>query len=121
MFSLCRLDSKNRGRGSMNSDPKAAESDTDSMAEYGEGDTGKFFLQTFILCNNLCCESLLFLSFKLVCDSALIVSALDILKLFKYVCCYVFRFVSHLYAYFLSFFVHCVVKFTCSIFLCIFI
>ncbi|KAL1110491.1 hypothetical protein AAG570_008019, partial [Ranatra chinensis] len=34
------LDSKSHGRGSMASDPKAAaESDTDSMAEYGEGDT----------------------------------------------------------------------------------
>ncbi|XP_054278770.1 neuroglian isoform X2 [Macrosteles quadrilineatus] len=34
------LDSKSHGRGSMSSDPKAApESDTDSMAEYGEGDT----------------------------------------------------------------------------------
>lgn len=38
---LSRLDSKSHGRGSMSSDPKAApESDTDSMAEYGEGDTG---------------------------------------------------------------------------------
>lgn len=34
------LDSKSHGRGSMSSDPKAApESDTDSMAEYGDGDT----------------------------------------------------------------------------------
>lgn len=34
------LDSKSHGRSSMGSDPKAAaESDTDSMAEYGEGDT----------------------------------------------------------------------------------
>ncbi|XP_039276536.1 neuroglian isoform X2 [Nilaparvata lugens] len=34
------LDNKSHGRGSMSSDPKAApESDTDSMAEYGEGDT----------------------------------------------------------------------------------
>jgi len=34
------LDTKSHGRGSMSSDPKAApESDTDSMAEYGEGDT----------------------------------------------------------------------------------
>lgn len=36
------LDSKSHGRGSMSSDPKVApESDTDSMAEYGDGDTGK--------------------------------------------------------------------------------
>jgi len=36
-----RLDDKSHGRGSMSSDPKAApESDTDSMAEYGDGDTG---------------------------------------------------------------------------------
>ncbi|XP_075216734.1 neuroglian isoform X1 [Lycorma delicatula] len=34
------LDNKSHGRGSMSSDPKAApESDTDSMAEYGDGDT----------------------------------------------------------------------------------
>nr|CAD7455359.1 unnamed protein product [Timema tahoe] len=34
------LDNKSHGRGSMSSDPKQApESDTDSMAEYGEGDT----------------------------------------------------------------------------------
>ncbi|XP_073993820.1 neuroglian isoform X3 [Rhodnius prolixus] len=34
------LDSKSHGRSSVGSDPKAApESDTDSMAEYGEGDT----------------------------------------------------------------------------------
>ncbi|KAK7793446.1 hypothetical protein R5R35_010061 [Gryllus longicercus] len=34
------LDNKSHGRGSMSSDPKAPpESDTDSMAEYGEGDT----------------------------------------------------------------------------------
>nr|CAD7257229.1 unnamed protein product [Timema shepardi] len=38
-----RLDNKSHGRGSMSSDPKQApESDTDSMAEYGEGDTGRF-------------------------------------------------------------------------------
>ncbi|CAB0005124.1 unnamed protein product [Nesidiocoris tenuis] len=37
------LDSKSHGRSSLGSDPKAAaESDTDSMAEYGEGDTGRF-------------------------------------------------------------------------------
>ncbi|XP_075216738.1 neuroglian isoform X3 [Lycorma delicatula] len=37
------LDNKSHGRGSMSSDPKAApESDTDSMAEYGDGDTGRF-------------------------------------------------------------------------------
>lgn len=37
---LHRLDGK--GRGSMSSDAKGmAESDTDSMAEYGEGDAGK--------------------------------------------------------------------------------
>ena len=37
-----RLDNKSHGRGSMSSDPKAApESDTDSMAEYGDGDTGQ--------------------------------------------------------------------------------
>ncbi|XP_075216737.1 neuroglian isoform X2 [Lycorma delicatula] len=36
------LDNKSHGRGSMSSDPKAApESDTDSMAEYGDGDTEK--------------------------------------------------------------------------------
>lgn len=34
------LDNKSHGQGSMSSDPKAApESDTDSMAEYGDGDT----------------------------------------------------------------------------------
>ncbi|XP_049962681.1 neuroglian [Schistocerca serialis cubense] len=37
------LDNKSHGRGSTASDQKAApESDTDSMAEYGDGDTGKF-------------------------------------------------------------------------------
>lgn len=36
-----RLDNKSHGRASVNSDHKAGpESDTDSMAEYGEGDTG---------------------------------------------------------------------------------
>lgn len=36
------LDGKSGGRGSMSSDAKGIpESDTDSMAEYGEGDTGK--------------------------------------------------------------------------------
>lgn len=41
MFGFYSLDNKSHGRGSMSSDPKAApESDTDSMAEYGEGDTG---------------------------------------------------------------------------------
>ncbi|XP_063242824.1 neuroglian isoform X3 [Bacillus rossius redtenbacheri] len=35
------LDNKSHGRGSMSSDPKQPpESDTDSMAEYGDGDTG---------------------------------------------------------------------------------
>lgn len=38
----CRLDNKSHGRASMSSDLKVGpESDTDSMAEYGEGDTGK--------------------------------------------------------------------------------
>ncbi|XP_066248839.1 neuroglian isoform X1 [Euwallacea similis] len=37
------LDSKPHGRPSMSSEPKISpESDTDSMAEYGEGDTGRF-------------------------------------------------------------------------------
>lgn len=36
------LDNKSHGRASVASDPRAApESDTDSMAEYGEGDTGE--------------------------------------------------------------------------------
>jgi hypothetical protein len=40
-YDCFRLDDKSHGRGSMSSDPKAApESDTDSMAEYGDGDTG---------------------------------------------------------------------------------
>lgn len=40
-YDCYRLDNKSHGRGSMSSDPKAApESDTDSMAEYGDGDTG---------------------------------------------------------------------------------
>ncbi|CAH1996819.1 unnamed protein product [Acanthoscelides obtectus] len=37
------LDNKSHGRTSMSSEPKIGpESDTDSMAEYGEGDTGQF-------------------------------------------------------------------------------
>ncbi|KAK6624567.1 hypothetical protein RUM44_011426 [Polyplax serrata] len=37
------LDTKSHGRTSLSSDPKqVVESDTDSMAEYGEGDTGRF-------------------------------------------------------------------------------
>ncbi|XP_050519351.1 neuroglian isoform X1 [Diabrotica virgifera virgifera] len=37
------LDNKSHGRTSMNSDSKVGpESDTDSMAEYGDGDTGRF-------------------------------------------------------------------------------
>jgi hypothetical protein len=41
-FCSCSLDGKSGGRGSMSSDAKGIpESDTDSMAEYGEGDTGK--------------------------------------------------------------------------------
>lgn len=43
MLYIFRLDSKPRGRSSVGSDPKAAaDSDSDSMAEYGEGDTGNF-------------------------------------------------------------------------------
>ncbi|XP_008200376.1 neuroglian isoform X4 [Tribolium castaneum] len=37
------LDNKSHGRASMSSEPKVGpESDTDSMAEYGDGDTGRF-------------------------------------------------------------------------------
>ncbi len=37
-----RLDNKSHGRASVSSEPKVGpESDTDSMAEYGDGDTGK--------------------------------------------------------------------------------
>nr|XP_023019782.1 neuroglian [Leptinotarsa decemlineata]XP_023019783.1 neuroglian [Leptinotarsa decemlineata]XP_023019784.1 neuroglian [Leptinotarsa decemlineata] len=37
------LDNKSHGRASMSSEPKIGpESDTDSMAEYGDGDTGRF-------------------------------------------------------------------------------
>lgn len=40
-LSCFRLDNKSHGRTSMSSDLKVGpESDTDSMAEYGEGDTG---------------------------------------------------------------------------------
>lgn len=42
------LDNKSHGRASMGSEPKlGAESDTDSMAEYGEGDTG---MHIFYIC-----------------------------------------------------------------------
>lgn len=41
---VCSLDNKSHGRASMSSDLKVApESDTDSMAEYGEGDTGMIY------------------------------------------------------------------------------
>lgn len=43
-FSVLRdysLDNKSQGRQSVNSQKVGPESDTDSMAEYGEGDTGK--------------------------------------------------------------------------------
>lgn len=40
-----RLDNKSHGRASMSSEPKVGpESDTDSMAEYGDGDTGMYFM-----------------------------------------------------------------------------
>lgn len=40
-YFLISLDNKSHGRASMSSEPKVGpESDTDSMAEYGEGDTG---------------------------------------------------------------------------------
>lgn len=40
---IYRLDNKSHGRASMSSEPKVGpESDTDSMAEYGDGDTGKY-------------------------------------------------------------------------------
>lgn len=56
MFHLFyRLDNKSAGRQSVSSanKPGGIESDTDSMAEYGDGDTGKFciFLMYFI---NIC-------------------------------------------------------------------
>lgn len=35
------LDNKSQGRQSLSSQKHGPESDTDSMAEYGEGDTGK--------------------------------------------------------------------------------
>jgi len=39
------LDSKPHRRASLGSEPKVSpESDTDSMAEYGDGDTGRFFI-----------------------------------------------------------------------------
>lgn len=42
--SFYRLDNKSHGRASMSSEPKVGpESDTDSMAEYGDGDTGAYF------------------------------------------------------------------------------
>lgn len=42
-FTVCdySLDNKSAGRQSLNSQKHGPESDTDSMAEYGEGDTGK--------------------------------------------------------------------------------
>lgn len=44
------LDNKSHGRASMSSDPKVGpESDTDSMAEYGEGDTGELPVFRFLL------------------------------------------------------------------------
>lgn len=36
------LDNKSAGRQSVNSAKPGLESDTDSMAEYGDGDTGMF-------------------------------------------------------------------------------
>lgn len=42
---MFRLDNKSHGRASMSSEPKVGpESDTDSMAEYGDGDTGNVLL-----------------------------------------------------------------------------
>jgi hypothetical protein len=43
-FSVLRdfsLDNKSQGRQSLSSQKHGPESDTDSMAEYGDGDTGK--------------------------------------------------------------------------------
>lgn len=45
-FSVSRdysLDNKSQGRQSLGSQKHGPESDTDSMAEYGDGDTGKMF------------------------------------------------------------------------------
>lgn len=45
-----RLDNKSHGRASMSSEPKVGpESDTDSMAEYGDGDTGTFLFNFVFL------------------------------------------------------------------------
>lgn len=43
------LDNKSQGRQSLNSHKHGPESDTDSMAEYGDGDTGKMTILTFSL------------------------------------------------------------------------
>lgn len=53
--STFRLDTKSAGRQSVNSAKHGPESDTDSMAEYGDGDTGEHFdsyefpMNTFVL------------------------------------------------------------------------
>lgn len=47
-----RLDNKSAGRQSVSSAKPGLESDTDSMAEYGDGDTGRFLKKTFST-NNL--------------------------------------------------------------------
>lgn len=42
------LDNKSAGRQSVSSAKPGLESDTDSMAEYGDGDTGRFPWQNFL-------------------------------------------------------------------------